>query len=179
MNLKQRLPTLLLLCALTGPAAALETDTDQPIEIEADRMMLNEQTGISSYSGKVSLTQGSLNISAEQLTISTADGVLQQMKITGIPGKPAIFRQQTAAGEEALGQALNIDYHAQESRLILTGQAEMRQGGNHIKSERIDYNTETNSLIAGQAASKTDTTAKPAAGERVKIVINPKTQPAK
>lgn len=177
MNLK--LPLLCLLAILSTSAATLETDAEQAIEIEADRMTLNEQTGISTYSGNVSLSQGSLKITAQQLVIHTENGALQQMKISGEPGKPAVFRQLTPAGDEALGQALNIDYHAQQSRLILTGQAEMRQGGNHIKSERIDYNTETNSLLAGQAASKTGTAEKPAADERVKIVINPKTQPAK
>ena len=49
--MRHSLGALLLLVPLT--AAALSTDRDQPIELEADQAELDNSTGVSVYSGNV------------------------------------------------------------------------------------------------------------------------------
>ena len=48
---------------------ALPTDREQPIKITADSAVRNEQTGETRYEGSVELTQGSLHIEADLLTL--------------------------------------------------------------------------------------------------------------
>lgn len=158
-------------------AAALESDSGQPIEIEADLMTLDEQSGISIYRGNVKLAQGSIRITAEELILHMENGRLQQMEILGNEKAPAAFRQLTDSSEEARGQARRIEYTSANSRMVLLGQAELLQGNNHIRSARIDYNTERNSFVAGRTpeeATPTDQNAvQPQSDERVRIIITP------
>lgn len=164
----------LLGLALPFCATALQSDTGQPIEIEADLMTLDEQSGVSVYRGNVKLVQGSIRVTAEELVLYMKNGRLQSMEILGGKDAPAVFRQLTDAGEEALGQARRIEYSAEDSQMVLLGQAELLQGNNHIRSARIDYNTQRNSFTAGresQAAQPNQNTGQPE--ERVQIIITP------
>lgn len=137
-------------------------------------MTLDEAASVGTYIGNVQLVQGSIEVKAHTLSVVAVQGRLQSMIIEGNANNLAHFTQQTESGGLALGRAKRIEYNASQSRLVLLGQAEMTQGGNHIKSERIDYNTKTNSLVAGNPAPSTgtETTGKTPA-ERVKIIIKP------
>lgn len=154
-------------------AAALENDPRQPIEIEADLMTLDQQSGISTYRGNIKLTQGSIRITAEELILHSENGRLQRMEILGNEKAPAMFHQSTDDGEQAQGQARRIEYTAADSRMVLLGQAELLQGNNHIRSARIDYNTERNSFVAGRASEQSQTAPANQPDERVRIVITP------
>ena len=161
---------ILLLSLLLNPCltCALPADRQQPVEIEADRMTLDEPTNTSTYTGNVKLIQGSIQIDAQSLTVITENGRVRLMRITGTTAQPAHFRQQTKTGELVEGTAEHIEYNANEAQLVLLGNAELKQGGNHVRSQRIEYNTETNSLNAG-----TRTNGENTPGERVKMIIKP------
>lgn len=156
---------LLLLVSIQS-AIALETDAQQPIEIEADKISLDEASGVARYEGHVQLTQGSIRVSANELILSSRDGRLQQIEIKGDPAQPAVFQQQTLSGQQARAEAEQMNFIVPQSRLILTGHASMAQGTRFIHSERIEYNTETNNLIAGNRNKQSPE-------ERVHIVITP------
>jgi lipopolysaccharide export system protein LptA len=159
--------------ALPFSAAALEDDAGQPIEIEANLMTLDEQSGVSVYRGHVRLEQGSLRITAEELILRMEGGRLQRMEILGNESSPAVFRQLTETGEEAMGNARRIEYTAADGRMVLLGQAELLQGNNHIRSDRIDYNTERNSFVAGRTPESVPDAGQTEADERVRIIITP------
>ncbi|HEX5056066.1 MAG TPA: lipopolysaccharide transport periplasmic protein LptA [Gammaproteobacteria bacterium] len=145
---------------------ALPADSKQPIEIEAQKLIMDQQKGISTYSGHVTLTQGSIRIEAEQLLVHTRNGKFDRLEAFGSDTQQASFRQQLANGEETRGNAGHIQYSAGKSRLTLQQRAQLQQSGNRIQSDRIDYNTASNSLLAGQqdpAQSR----------QRVRIVIEP------
>jgi lipopolysaccharide export system protein LptA len=163
-NLRHACAVILL--ASHGAALALPADSRQPIEIEAQKLVMDQQNGVSTYSGGVTLTQGSIRIEAEQLLVHTRDGKFDRLEAFGSDTLQASFRQQLANGQETRGSAGHIQYSAAESRLTLQQQAQLRQSGNRIQSDRIDYNTASNSLLAGQQ--------NPAQGQqRVRIVIEP------
>lgn len=157
---------LIALLAAAVAARALPADPRQPIEIEAARMVMNQQTGVSTYTGEVTLTQGSIRIEAEKLVVYVRNRKLHRLEAFGTDARPAFFRQQLAGGGETGARAGHMEYRTAESRLILRQQAELRQGSSHIRSERIDYNTASNSLIAGQQDPGQQR-------ERVRIVIEP------
>lgn len=160
----------LMLTVVTHSSAALQSDARQPVEIEADKMYLDEKSGVTLYEGKVRLSQGSISISAEKIQLHGNNGKLQRMQIDGDKNNPAVFQQTTENGQLVRGQAQKIDFNVKDSRLIFNGQAELTQGTNFIRSERIDYNTLSNSLIAGK---KDDNSAKSTDQDRVHIVITP------
>lgn len=163
-------PWMIALLALQAPALALPSDPGQPIEIEAATMILEQDKGQSTYSGQVILTQGSIRIEAERLIVYMRDRKLDRLEAFGTGAEQASFRQRLANGGETVARAGRMEYRAPESRLILREQAQLSQSGNRIQSARIDYNTASNSLIAGQ-----DPQQDPAQGqrERVRIVIEP------
>ena len=50
-------------------AQALPEDRLQAINIESDRASRNDKTGLTIYEGSVVLTQGSINIRADKITV--------------------------------------------------------------------------------------------------------------
>ena len=62
--------------------AALSTDREQPIHIEADKLDIDESRQISIYQGNVQMQQGSLDINGDQLSI-----------VAWINGESAEFRE--------------------------------------------------------------------------------------
>ena len=167
-----RLGTAALIALCCQCAWALSSDPEQDVEIEADRGTLDGRSNTSTYTGNVQLIQGSIQINAELLTVKSENGRVQVMLISGTAQRPARFRQQTDNGELAEGKAEHIEYRANLGQLVLLGNAELNQGSNHIRSQRIDYNTQTNSLIAGGSASG-GSNGSPSSAERVKMIIKP------
>ena len=153
---------LLLLLLAPLQATALESDREQPIEVEADRLEVREQENISIYEGNVRLIQGSLDIQSDRLVIHFDDN--NDLTLMEMTGNPARFRQLDNDGREMLGEAEQIDYVETDSRLELRRSAEFSHAGDLIRSELIRINTETNGIEAGGSQSE----------ERVKMVIKPK-----
>lgn len=77
MRLVKTLPILLSLGAALGSVSAwaLPTDRDQPIRIQADDAQLDDKNGIATYKGDVIITQGSMKVTGNTVTITrTAAG---------------------------------------------------------------------------------------------------------
>ena len=83
--------TFLLVILIPELAFSEEADSDQPIEIEADTMMVEETKNTSTYEGDVVLTQGSLIINADRLIIREDRQGFQHS--TSI-GNPTTFKQK-------------------------------------------------------------------------------------
>jgi len=154
----------LLLGLLPLQSTALDSDRDQDIEIEADRLEVREQEKISIYEGNVKLVQGSLNISSDRLVIHFNDA--NELTLMEMTGQPAHFRQLDNENQEMLGHAEQIDYTEAESLLLLRRSAYLNHAGDEINSDIIRFNTDTNGIEAGGTQSD----------ERVKMVIKPRTK---
>ena len=156
-------PLALLLALLPAlPLAARDSDSDQPIEVEADSLELREQENISIYEGNVTLKQGSLEISSDRLVIrfnEAGDLLLMEMS-----GNPARLRQLDNDDQEMRGRARRINYREADSQLELLDEARFSHAGDIIEGSLIRINTEDNSIQAG--SSNTD--------ERVKMLIKPR-----
>jgi lipopolysaccharide export system protein LptA len=151
----------LLLGLLPLQSIALDSDREQAIEVEADRLEVREQENISIYEGNVKLVQGSLNISSDRLVIHFNDA--NELTLMEMTGQPARFRQLDNERQEMLGEAQQIDYTESESLLLLRRSAYLKHAGDEIRSDLIRFNTDTNGIEAGGTQSD----------ERVKMVIKP------
>lgn len=120
----------------SSSAHARQSDFSQPIFINADRTEYDEKTGIQIWSGNVEMTQGTMQIEADRITITLRNKKLSRVEGTGSPIK---FQQENDAGELVTGNANSIDYNAENNSLALSGSATLTQPGQRLQSERIVF----------------------------------------
>lgn len=161
----ERLPARLALAGwLLAPCLAwgLASDRSQPIQIEADRATLDEKAGVSVYEGNVYMQQGSLTLRGQRMTVRVRDN-----QVTGITidGKPATFSQRPdGADSDQHAEADHIEYHTAEQRLVLQGNALIRQSDKEqFSSNRIVFRLRDNTVSAGDGST----------GSRVRITLQP------
>jgi lipopolysaccharide export system protein LptA len=153
---------LLVPCLAWG----LASDRGKPIQIEADRATLDEKAGVSVYEGNVHMQQGTLQLRGQRMTVRVRDS-----QVTGITidGRPASFSQRPdGADSDQHAEADHIEYHAAEQRLILEGNALIRQSDKEqFSSNRIVIRLRDNTVSAGDSSS----------GSRVRITLQPDIPP--
>ena len=158
---------LALVLAPIGPARGLPLDSDQPIHLEADRVEINDSTGESIYQGKVALRQGSMRLWADKITAYNGDRGLQRVIAIG---NPVRFQQQRGGGEPDINaHAKRMEYQADKRLIILLHDAQLQQGRNTFRSERIEYD------MAREAVSATGSSDQKRQG-RVEMTIDPKSK---
>lgn len=147
-----------------GPVHALSTDKQQPIYIEADKVTIDDGRGVAVYRGNVHFKQGSAQLSADEVTVSSADR--KQVDKVIATGTPATFRQRPDNKDEDMrGQALHIEYFANEERVVLETKAQLWQGQNEFSGNRIEYR-------AGEEVVQADKS--PDDSQRVHVIIQPR-----
>ncbi|SCZ50612.1 lipopolysaccharide transport periplasmic protein LptA [Thiohalomonas denitrificans] len=143
-----RAANLFWLLVLFAPslAGALSSDREQPIHIRAASVEINEKTGVSVYTGDVNVTQGSMELTAEELIVHYRNGEVSRMESKG---QPATFRQQPdGALHEVRGEALRIEYDADAEKAYLVGQGHLWRGNDEFLGERIVFDTLENTVHA-------------------------------
>jgi lipopolysaccharide export system protein LptA len=162
LSLRRLLLSSLLLMA-SSLALALPDDANQPISIVADSAIKDGKLGLTIYEGNVSITQGSLNILADKVTVFiVAEQVSKMIAI----GKPASFKQQpNIDAKDVIAKADTIDYFILDKKITLTENALLNQGGSILTGKVINYDLD-------------DSKAKAEGG--VQVVMQPiKTSPVK
>ena len=163
--------TVLYLAAVNG--FALSTDSQQPIEIEADFAELDDQEGRTIYVGNVIVTQGSIKMTGDKLKVLFDEN--RDLEHVHMEGRPAYFKQTPDGGKEDVeGEGLIIEYYAKKSMLHLIQKAKLTQGNRLFTGDRINYDSAKN-VITGRGAPKTqDKSDTPPKRKRVKVIIPPK-----
>jgi lipopolysaccharide export system protein LptA len=154
------LGTALLLSLLPVTGFGLTSDSSQPMNIEADRATLNEETGNSVYEGNVYVQQGTLVLQGSKMTVQLDDNAIDTLVLTG---DPATYRQRPDGKEsDRHAEAGRIEFYAKEDRVILLENARVWQSGdNELRSDRIVFDLKSNTVNAGSN--------KP--GDRVRITL--------
>lgn len=165
MRLKSLFLLSIIICesVSSGTALARSEDTQLPLHIEADTAEFDDNTGISTYRGKVRITQGSMLLTGDVVTLIAPDKRIE--KITA-EGQPSTFHQLTDKNDEIDAEAQYMEYNAKTNKIVLKHQAKLMQGSNSFVSERIEYNLVTKIVDAGD----------PESGDRVRMVIVPSSQ---
>ena len=140
---------LAFILLLTIPAGfALESDKDQPVELAADSVDIDESKGRSIYKGDVDLRQGSMRLLADVVTVHQ-----KKRKPTKLiaEGRPVKFRQQSDKGP-VKGEAGRMEYEVDSENLVMIGNAVLIQGKDSMRSDRIVYDRIRSVVKAGAAA---------------------------
>jgi len=137
----------LLTAGFLTPASltAKTGDRNQRIDINADKTEYLSKSGIQKLSGNVEITQGTMNISADEISIHLKDNRLARIEGTGSPIR---FEQENDAGEPVVGEATAIDYNAISGTLVLSGKARLTQPRQELKSSRIVFDLNAQSVKA-------------------------------
>lgn len=139
-----RLPLASILALTVGlllggpPTHALEGDASAPIEVEADRLDLDDRSGTAVYTGNVDIRQGSMQLTGARVEIRrNAQGQLSRATASG---ERAYIEQQPAPDEPRVrGWGRTIVYHVAERRIELIDQAELHQGGDTFDGGYLEY----------------------------------------
>ena len=153
-----------LLVLVASPATlALSSDKDQPIDIEADSVDIDESKGQSIYVGNVKVTQGSIRLLADRVTVFHTDGDPQKFIATG---EPARFRQMPDNSDVPIqARALRMEYVINGDLVTLIEQAVVLQGKDTMRSDRIVWDRVRGKVKGGLAAE---------GKQRVKMTFQPK-----
>lgn len=155
----------LLLCA--SATFGLETDSEQPVYIDSDSAIYDENAQISTYIGNVTATQGSIKINGDKLVVYLKDGAITKLISTG---NPSHFQQLPAEGKEMMyGEGLINEFYPDKNLLIFMKNASVWQGDAKQSSDYIEYDTKNSLLKAGEKTTD---------GKRVHSVIKPKPKTA-
>jgi lipopolysaccharide export system protein LptA len=157
------MPLIWLALSLVPAAGwALSTDRNQPMSIEADRVELNDSEGVSVYHGNVKVTQGTLVLTGETMTVYNKGDKVEKVVMEG---KPATYRQRPDnKDQDVKAKALRMEYYTNPEYIILLKQAEVEQEGDVLRSQRIEYDVVKDKVNAGTDQPK----------DRVHITIQPR-----
>lgn len=164
---------LLVLCAcclgLAGPAPAERADRAKPINLESDRMRVDDVQKTSVFEGKVVMTQGTLSIHAEKVMLrQDKDGY----QYGSASGNPATFRQKRDGANEYIeGEAERIEYDGKLDKVEFFNRARLkREPADEVRGNYISYDSRTEYFtVTGGSQS-----ASGSPEGRVRAVIQPR-----
>ena len=176
---KNRLYKLLIAFSMAMYAmagTALESDKDQPIEIEADTGELDDAKNISIYRGDVVTVQGTIRMTGDKMTVFyTEDDELDYLIMEG---RPATYKQlPDDSSVYDYAEALTMEYYEQKEYVILIKEALVTQEGLRFSGDRIEYDTKLSQVKAWSNKNKPapgSSTEPPKKKERAKIIIKKK-----
>lgn len=162
------------LVMLAGPSAAEKSDRNKPLNIEADRMQYDDLKQMNVFTGRVTLTKGSMIIRGDRVVVRQDPSGYQ---FGDASGKPAFFRQKRDGIDQFIeGRAERVEYDGKQETLRLSANASLKR----LEKERVvdeiygssilyDAKTEVFTVEGGGAQGKG---AEP--GGRVKVIIQPR-----
>ena len=128
------------LLALAAGAGAEKADRDKPVNLEADKVTIDDAKQIAHFEGNVLLTQGTLQIRGSRMEVrQDKDGF--QSGVTW--GKPAYFRQKREGFDEYIeGWAERIEYDGRAELMQMFDRAELKQLERHHDPEDVPRSLE-------------------------------------
>ncbi len=173
--------SLLFTISSIPTASALESDASKDITIQSDSAQFDRKARTAVYIGNVTLEQGTLKITADQMTLYSNEE--QKLTQAIALGQPAHFQQQMDDDKGLTkAQGKSITYLTLDKNITLFNDATLEQEGNIFTGETIIYNM-LNEIVSAKGGTQTELTpnsdseAKPS---RVKMIIQPaSTEPEK
>lgn len=127
---------LAIALAMAPLALALESDRQQPLEVNADSTdgMLGD--GITTLTGHVEIKQGTLLIKADRAEVDKTDGKVRQITLSG---NTASLEQEIEGQGLVRAWAKSIEYKVGTGMVILEGAAEVKHPQYEVSGEQLRY----------------------------------------
>ena len=139
---------ILLMAFVTSLVFALPEDAKQPIEIEAQSVVVDENTGLNEFSGNAEVRQGSLLLLAELIQVQTNNEEVVSMIAKGSLEKPAKYIQsQENQARFIEATAILITYDVDKGIIFLVGNARLIQGFDSFSGDRLSYDINNDKVV--------------------------------
>jgi lipopolysaccharide export system protein LptA len=151
------------------PACFAErADSEKPLHLESDQVLIDDAKKISTFTGNVQMTQGTMSIRGDKIVVvQDKDG----FKHGTIYGNTASFRQKRDGVDEYIeGNGERIEYDSRTEVIDLYGQAHVKRGLDDVRGEHITYKIKTETFQVNSDGS--NSTGVPP--QRVRAVLQPK-----
>ena len=156
--------TAIALLPITAAWAAAEAPSE-PINIEANRMVSQENDNAVVFIGNVDARQGKLTIRTDEMTVFyTGAKNNKETQVTSQMEKLICKNNVKIVQNDWLGTGDRMDYFAKERKVILSGNAKAWQGQNMVAGKTIIYFLDEKRSVVEQ-----DETTK----SRVRAVLHP------
>lgn len=168
----------LIVIAAPLPALAEKADRDKPINLEADRITVDDAKRVDVLEGNVQLTQGTLVIRSEKIVVTQDAEGFQSGVATGGAGGLARFRQRREGKDEYVdGEAERIVHDGKVEKTEFFQRAHVKSGNDEVRGQYIAYDGKNETYLVTSGPSGTTATSLPGKDSRVHAVIQPKKKP--
>lgn len=160
---------LLLLCAPT--CFAERADRDKPVHLESDQVLIDDAQQISTFTGNVQLTQGTMLILGDKIVVvQDKDGFKHGTSY----GNPASFRQKREGMDEYVeGYGERIEYDTRAETVDFYTRARVKRNLDEVRGEHITYSAKTEVFQVDSGGTSSGNTPP----KRVRAVLHPKPKP--
>jgi len=136
------------------------------ITARADRLELDQQTGMQQLSGNVVITQGDISIEGDNIQVATRNGAISRIFGSGNPIK---FRQMLENGEVVTTESREIDYLTSSWTLVFRGNVVLERSEWQLGGHLVEYNIRNRNFSASGSSTAT---AESQQDTRVSITYN-------
>ena len=126
----------LVLAPFASPGYALQSDRQQPLEINADSTDGTLGDGKAELRGNVLIRQGSLLISADVAQVEKVEGRVRQVILTG---EPVHLEQEIEQQGRVQATARRIEYRVATGLVTLTGSADVQHPQYRVSGDVLNY----------------------------------------
>lgn len=109
-------------------------DPDAPVEVSADTLSIDQETGGAKFDGNVIITQGEMRMEAMLVKVFYTEDQSGISRLVGSGGVSIFSGKDTAKAQTA-------EYDVTSGLIRMTGDVVLVQGANTISSERMTVNT--------------------------------------
>lgn len=155
------------LVALAMPVAAAWAqpkmpgqDSSEPIEIIADKLVVQQETQIATFTGNVVAVQGEMTLKSDLLRVFYAQTEGEAAQASAAPADNTSVRRVEAEGKVSLANLKDTAtgdhgvYDVPAQKVTLTGNVVLTSGDNVVKGSSLDMDLATNvSTVHSDAAS--------------------------
>lgn len=134
-----------VLAQSTTVGSAARVDQEQPVEVEADRMDLDQTQGIALLTGDVIVTQGDMRIAAPKIEVfytrlpdGSVGNEIDYVHASG--GVVMVTPEEDAQSQEAV-------YRPGLSEVVMTGDVVLNQGPNTMSGDQLVVDLDTGDAV--------------------------------
>jgi lipopolysaccharide export system protein LptA len=161
--------SVVCLLLVGNPCFAERADRDKPVHLEADQVSMDDARQVSTFLGKVLLTQGTMAIHGDKLVVVQDKNGFSHGTATG---HLASFRQKREGFDEYVeGYGERIEYDTHTETVDFFGQALMTRKQDEVRGDHITYSAKTEIFqVHGTPGQVSDDSGK----GRVRVTLQPK-----
>ena len=164
------------LLAVAGPLRAEKADREKPVNLEADRVTIDDAKQTAVFEGNVVLTQGTMQIRGDRMEVRQDK---EGFRLGTTWGKPAHFRQKREGYDEYIeGWAERIEYDGRAETMQMFDRAQLKRGPDEVRGNYISYDARTEFFQVTGGGAKAAAPNNPEGRVRAVLQPKPKDKPA-